>query len=564
MIADNTNHNVGITCLESVDETINTQHQLITHTAKKHHIRFCFLAVTCFVLFYILTSVALVLPLLLTFSVFITISIWAHIEFSKQLIFKQKLAAFQLLSAQFNACFCSSDLDVATEFYHKLHQIVAQEPADDLRSLYAVKILPELERYVRQLEFQHYKDRLAFSYKFAKQSLEVQHWELTDNHPLSRVKADLDLALAKLTRRRKELQAKWDEIYNGFSWWNKLKYGDSADLSELDEHIVRLTTLTKSFNEKHGADLSRVIEAYQVQSDTALKRLAHQFSIADAYVDEFYSISKKAPDIKERDLLIAGGWAGAFGLSYSIWDDFMTTHAVYDALRSVNGNFEGMSDSDIWFETLWMSHDSLVGLTSLVKGAYFEQLVAMDTQGELFEHFNHPDTDIIIDGVAFQLKATDSVSYINSVDADIPVIATSEVAEQTDAIDSGFTNFELSADVDTAIDGIGVDVGDAMADGILAGLGGLGFFATINGINHAGARYDAGTPAEEAILQGLGVAVEGTAKTIVDASEMAYKVVSSRPSRAVGRAVSRTVLYFFDKMDEKIEKSIQESKTKEQ
>jgi hypothetical protein len=150
MIADNTNHNVGITCLESVDETIKTQHQLITNTAKKHHIRFCFLAVTCFVLFYILTSAVLVLPLLLTFSVFVAISIWAHIEFSKQLIFKQKLAAFQLLSTEFNACLCSSDLDVATAFYHKLHLIVAQEPADDLRSLYSVKILPELECYVRQ------------------------------------------------------------------------------------------------------------------------------------------------------------------------------------------------------------------------------------------------------------------------------------------------------------------------------------------------------------------------------------------------------------------------------
>ena len=60
-----------------------------------------------------------------------------------------------------------------------------------------------------------------------------------------------------------------------------------------------------------------------------------------------------------------------------------------------------------------------------------EQLIAADTGGELFEHFNHPGSDIVIDGVEYQIKATDSTSYINSVADDIPVISTSEVASET-------------------------------------------------------------------------------------------------------------------------------------
>ena len=121
----------------------------------------------------------------------------------------------------------------------------------------------------------------------------------------------------------------------------------------------------------------------------------------------------------------------------SITGDLYSANAVFDALRGVNSNFENMSNTEIWWETLWMSPESLAGLTSLTKGAYFEQLVAGDTGGELFEHFNHADTDITIDGIEFQLKATDSVGYINSVDDDIPVITTSEVAAQSTAIDSG-------------------------------------------------------------------------------------------------------------------------------
>ncbi len=83
------------------------------------------------------------------------------------------------------------------------------------------------------------------------------------------------------------------------------------------------------------------------------------------------------------------------------------------------------------------------------------------------------DTDIIIDGVATQLKATGSVSHIESVDSSIPVIATSELAAKTDAMDSGFSNAERSDSIDLALGGTVVDFADTSVDTIFAVLGGL-------------------------------------------------------------------------------------------
>ncbi|MCY1300743.1 hypothetical protein D9M70_503210 [compost metagenome] len=237
----------------------------------------------------------------------------------------------------------------------------------------------------------------------------------------------------------------------------------------------------------------------------------------------------------------------ALSVPFSLWDDFTTAGNIYDALRRVNGNYVGMSDGEIWLETLFMPAESLAGLTSLAKGAYFEQLVATDTGGTLFEHFNNPGTDIVIDGVAYQLKATSSATYVNSVDADIPIIATSEVAEQTRAIDSGFSNIELEHSVDLSLGGSVIDTKDTALDALLTGVGGLGFFATIQGINHAAELYENGGDGVEALFAGAGVAIEGTARALVGTAELGYKVLTSAPSRLVGR----TLLAGLKKLDDK-------------
>ena len=145
-------------------------------------------------------------------------------------------------------------------------------------------------------------------------------------------------------------------------------------------------------------------------------------------------------------------------------------------------------------------------------------------------------------------KATESEAYINTVDQDIPIIATSEVADMDGVVDSGYSDEELTNSVEVAINGNAIDAQDTAVDAILSGVGTLGIFATIQGINHAQAKYDKGVEAEVAIMEGLGVAVEATAKGLVDTAEMASKVVTSRPSRFVGRTLVKGLV----KLDEKL------------
>lgn len=227
----------------------------------------------------------------------------------------------------------------------------------------------------------------------------------------------------------------------------------------------------------------------------------------------------------------------ALSVPISAWQDISQAGEVYDALRSVNGNFEGMSDSYIWLQTLAMEPESLAGLASLTKGALFEAYVAESTGGTLHEHFNTPDTDIVIDGMEFQVKTTGSSGYIESVDPNIPIIATSEFAAETGAIDGGMTNADLDSATNLALGGSVVDFPDTAMDAVIGGLSGLGIFATFRGINHAIDRHREGIDKAEAIEEGIGVAVTGTMKATVDIAEMGYKVATSRPSRFLGRQV---------------------------
>ena len=67
----------------------------------------------------------------------------------------------------------------------------------------------------------------------------------------------------------------------------------------------------------------------------------------------------------------------------------------------------------------------------------------------------------------FQVKATDSAGYIESVDTDIPVIAASEVAVETGVIDGGMTNADLDSATDLALGGSVVDFPDTAMDAVI-------------------------------------------------------------------------------------------------
>lgn len=364
-----------------------------------------------------------------------------------------------------------------------------------------------------------------------------------ENNPLIKTKELIKLTLKDLKRRRRKVNDQWNVTYHNFSWWNKLKYPDKLDLSEMDKSILKLKKIEKDFDKNHSNDIEDLNAYYRKAIERSEVRIDNEYKKILVILEEV-----KLDLVDDVNLFHKAFWFSSFLIPISFWEDFSNAANVYDSLRKVNGNFQDMSDSEIWWESLWMSEKSLSGLISLTKGAYFEDLVADDTGGVLFEHFNNPDTDIAINGTLYQLKSTDSISYIATVDEDIPIIATTEVAEKTEAIDGGYSNEELTNTVELALGGAVVDVDDTVLDAVLMGAGSLGLFATIRGINHAQQKFDSGMDGVEAIFEGAGVAIEGTAKGVVDASEMAYKVVMSRPSRFVGRLGLRVL----KKIDEKL------------
>ena len=136
---------------------------------------------------------------------------------------------------------------------------------------------------------------------------------------------------------------------------------------------------------------------------------------------------------------------------------------VFDSVRRGYNALEHSSNEDIirYFDEL--DPDAMLGHVNNIKGILFEQvyvdqLAEQGIQAEVFDLTNHPGTDVFVleDGeIAYelQMKATDSVSYINSAlleNPDIAIVATSEVATVVASdmvINSGIENTVLEETV---------------------------------------------------------------------------------------------------------------------
>lgn len=296
------------------------------------------------------------------------------------------------------------------------------------------------------------------------------------------------------------------------SWWKKLttegfdEEAHNRSIREIDTNISALEPNYKT-----------VQTAYEAKSSSII----HRCEMARrAYREEFF----KHRDQKFDSLMAVGLLSATASVPISIALDLSKAGDIYDALRSVNANYVDLSDFDIWMQTLIMPEVSLQGLSSLTKGAYFEQLVAEQYQGTLHEHFNHADTDITINGIEHQIKATESLSYIETVDLDTPIIATTEIASASRAIDSGISNVELDAEVAAALGGSLIDISDVALDAALSGLGGVGVMAAISGVGAATRKYSETGNILLATGSGLGATGVGVARTAVNTAELTYKV----------------------------------------
>ncbi len=143
--------------------------------------------------------------------------------------------------------------------------------------------------------------------------------------------------------------------------------------------------------------------------------------------------------------------------------------SVFDSVRRGYSELANESNTSILDYFAGIEEESIAGHLSHIKGIlfeqeYVEQLGFTGIHAEIFDATNHPMTDISIfeDGLSvneIQLKATDSVSYVNATIAenpDIDIVTTSEVAASFDpdlVTDSGIEDAVLEQAVsDTLFD----------------------------------------------------------------------------------------------------------------
>jgi hypothetical protein len=141
---------------------------------------------------------------------------------------------------------------------------------------------------------------------------------------------------------------------------------------------------------------------------------------------------------------------------------------VLAALRRSDASLAHASEAELTDYLNGYDADQLKGIATNVKGIYHEELwvyryneTHTTTYAEMFGETNHPGADIQIHDARtgevldeFQLKATDSVAYVNhhfERYADIKVLATQEVAHRMTGLEgvqsSGISNAQLTGEV---------------------------------------------------------------------------------------------------------------------
>jgi hypothetical protein len=267
------------------------------------------------------------------------------------------------------------------------------------------------------------------------------------------------------------------QLYAMFYYWPDENYrNEITERTKLINVIKKKVSLPLSFD--NLTCLHKYLDSYRRKKYLLSK-------------SERVEISETNSDVEANDRRLIQGsiLAGAMGIAFDVVNSTMQSSMIYDALRRVNSNIESLSDSEIWFDMMLLNlldQNSYQGMVNLAKGAYFEDLVAVDSKGILHENFNTPDTDMTVNGELIQIKATDSLATINSIDPSIPVIATTEVASKSNAIDSGYTNAEVTHRSEGALGGDPFDTSGSLLDGASFFAGSIGLFAIFRGLGSAG------------------------------------------------------------------------------
>ncbi len=141
---------------------------------------------------------------------------------------------------------------------------------------------------------------------------------------------------------------------------------------------------------------------------------------------------------------------------------------VVAAMQRANPDLASMTPTQIGDHLSSLTSGQLQGVVNNTKGVYHEMLyvetvnsAGLEGEAALHSDINNPGSDVVFsnNGEIYsevQLKATDSISYINKHFEKYPnigVVATEEVASKMEGVEnSGFANSLLEQDVSTSFD----------------------------------------------------------------------------------------------------------------
>ena len=361
-------------------------------------------------------------------------------------------------------------------------------------------------------------------------SLHKQIEALREDDPFLRAKRTLRSAIRSIGEQKAAALRQIDEaIAKSFLKWRK--QWSRPDFAEVDAKIAELEDALRTL--EHSPQFRQADQHFAELAVRAERRARDIETVA------LTAIPQSREKAFDSDWVVRNAlYVSALSVPVSAWGDFSQASDIFAALRDVNGNYAAMRDVDIWLDTLMMPGEQLAGLVSLTKGAYFEGLVEADFGGIRFEHFNHPDTDIVIDGIEYQIKATDSSSYIKSVADHIPIIGTSEVAGVRDAIGANYTNEGLTDAVEATLGGPIIDFSDTALDAVFSGLGFISIVGLVKGIARGASIYRETGDAVRGLASGVGVTFEESVWAFINILELATRGalagVTSKPARYLG------------------------------
>lgn len=158
---------------------------------------------------------------------------------------------------------------------------------------------------------------------------------LYSNEPLIVADKKVEISTAYLLKAKSEIQKKWAVSYDGFSWWNKFKYANELNFTEIDKCLESLSLKRKALNGISGGDIAAVDEKYLGMSQRACSRLATAKLKADEYVALCEHTERLDSSIIKKSI-----WLSAMSIPVSIWGDVERASGIYETYGGSMGNMQ--------------------------------------------------------------------------------------------------------------------------------------------------------------------------------------------------------------------------------